>query len=92
MRRQEEGVQHGAASFGEGGGIGVERLRARGVSGEEEVVEAREEESCEEEARGRRSAPAGGDCPRARALREEGSEQGRPSPVRMRVCVCVLRG
>ena len=41
---------------------------------------------------GRRSAPAGDDCPRARALREEGSEQGRPSSVRMRVCVVFVGG
>ena len=53
-----------------------------------EDVEAREEGSCEEEAGGggRPSALAGGDRPLARAHREAGSEQGRPSSMRM--CVC----
>ena len=52
-----------------------------------EDVDAREEGIRKEEVEGRRSAPAGGDCPWAWALREEGSEQGRPSSVLMRVCV-----
>ena len=37
----EEEAQHGAASFrGGGAGVGVERLRAQGVSGGEEDEEA----------------------------------------------------